>query len=433
MQYLEKYFSLKNAGTTVRTEVLAGFTTFMTMSYIIFVHPSILQNAGMPFGSVLTTTCLISAMATLLMAFLANYPIALAPGMGVNAFFTFTVVLAMKVPWQVALAAVFIEGILFAVLTLTNFREAILNAIPQSLKIAISCGIGLFIIFIGLQTSGIIVKDAATMVKLGDFKNSFVPLLSFFGFLLMVVLTYYRVVGAMLIGILTVTFLAVLVGVAKMPQGIVSMPPSVEPIFFQFDFSQIWTTGFWLIVMTLFFVDFFNSLGTVIGVAIRGNLLDKDGNLPRAKYALLTDALGTTFGSVLGTSTVSSYVESASGVEQGGRTGLVSVVVAVLFLLAMFFSPIISIVPACATAPALILTGIYMFKGFKELDTEDWTEFVPAVLTVLFMPFSYSISVGIEVGVVSYVLLKFFCGKKKSLSMPMIFLAGMFILVRAFL
>ena len=423
---LENRFHLKEAGTDVRTEVLAGITTFMTMAYIIFVNPGILQNAGMPFGALMTATCLASALATFLMAFMANYPIALAPGMGLNAFFAFGVVLGMGISWQVALAAIFIEGILFILLTLTKVRESIVNGIPKSLKIGISTGIGLFIAFIGLQSAGVIVKNDAVLVGLGNLKSVEV-LLAFAGFFIMVTLEVRRVKGAILWGILAVTGLAIALGVAKMPDGVVSMPPSVMPIFGKMDFSGLANPNFWIVMFSFFFVDFFDTVGTLVGVTNRAGMLDSEGRLPNARQALMADAIGTTAGAVLGTSTVTSYVESASGVEQGGRTGLTALVTGVLFLLALFFSPIVSIVPACATAPALVLVGVFMMASLKDLDFSDWTDFVPASVAIFVMPFSYSIAHGIEFGIISFVVLKVLGGKAKDVSPIMLVLAALFV------
>ncbi|WP_352426307.1 NCS2 family permease [Aminomonas paucivorans] len=432
MEWLEKRFHLRERGTDVRTEALAGATTFMTMAYIIFVNPGILSKAGMPFGPVMVATCLASALASLLMAFLANYPIALAPGMGLNAFFAFTVVLGMGVSWQVALAAVFLEGILFILLTLTRLREAVVNTIPLSLKLGISGGIGLFIAFIGLQGAGIIVKNDAVLVGLTSFRGNLPAVLALCGLLLMVTLEHYRVRGGILLGILAVTLAAIPLGVAKMPQGVFSLPPSLGPVFLKMDFSQIATSGFWVILFTFFFVDFFDTVGTLVGVASRGGLLDERGRLPQAREALMADAVGTVAGAALGTSTVTSYVESASGVEQGGRTGLTALVVAGLFLLAMFLNPLVSAVPSCATAPALILVGVYMMTGIKGMEMEDWTETVPAMLAFFMMPFAYSIAVGIEAGIVSFVALKLLAGRGKELNGVLVGLAVLFVAARVF-
>ena len=423
---LENRFHLKEAGTDVRTEILAGITTFMTMAYIIFVNPGILQNAGMPFGALMTATCLASALATFLMAFMANYPIALAPGMGLNAFFAFGVVIGMGISWQVALAAIFIEGILFILLTLTKVRETIVNGFPKSLKIGISTGIGLFIAFIGLQSAGVIVKNDAVLVGLGSLKKTEV-LLAVGGFFVMVVLEARRVKGSILWGILAVTLAAVALGVAKMPDGIVSTPPSVMPIFGKMDFSGLANPNFWIVMFSFFFVDFFDTVGTLVGVTNRAGMLDSEGRLPKAREALLADAIGTVAGAVLGTSTVTSYVESASGVEQGGRTGLTAFVTAVLFLLALFFSPVVAIVPACATAPALVLVGIFMMASLKDLDFSDWTNFVPACVALFTMPFAYSIAHGIEFGIISFTVLKILSGKMKEVSPIMFVLTIIFI------
>lgn len=433
MSWFEKQFKLKEHNTDVRTEILAGITTFMTMAYIIFVNPGILSATGMPFGAVLVATCIGAAFATVLMAFMANYPFALAPGMGLNAFFAFTVVLGMGISWQVALAAIFVEGIIFILLTLTKVREEVVNSIPVALKLGISAGIGLFIAFIGLQSAGIIVNNDAVLVGLTSFRANPAALLALIGLLIMVALEIKKVRGGILIGIIAVTILGIPFGITQMPEGIVSAPPSLAPIFFKMDFSALKSLNFWIIVFTFFFVDFFDTVGTLVGVSCRANMCDKDGKLPKATQALMADALGTTAGAVLGTSTVTTYVESASGVEQGGRTGLTALTVAVLFFLAMFLNPLISIVPACATAPALIMVGGYMMMSFKDMKFDDWTEFFPALLAFFMMPFAYSIAAGIEFGVVSYVALKLVSGKHKDLHWIMYVLAALFILNRAFL
>ena len=431
--WFERQFKLAENGTSVRTELLAGLTTFMTMAYIIFVNPGILSATGMPFGPLLVATCLGSAFATLLMAFLANYPFALAPGMGLNAFFAFAVVIGMKLPWQVALAAVFIEGAIFIVLTLTKVREGVVNSMPKSLKIGISAGIGLFITFIGLQSATIIVNNDAVLLGLTPLRANPPALLSLAGLILMVVLEARKVTGGILIGIIVITIVGIPLGITKMPEGVVSMPPSLSPIFCKMDFSLIAKPEFWVVVFTFFFVDFFDTVGTLIGVSNRVNMLDENGRLPRASQALMSDAVGTVAGAVLGTSTVTTFVESASGVEQGGRTGLTALTVVVLFLLAAFFSPLISIVPACATAPALIMVGGYMMMGFKDLNYGDWTEFFPAIIAFFMMPFSYSIATGIEFGIVSYVLLKLLTGRGKELNCLMYVLVVLFVLNWAFL
>lgn len=385
--WLENRFQIRAAGSDVKTEILAGVTTFMTMAYIIFVNPGILSQTGMPVGPLMVATCLSSALATFCMAFLANYPIALAPGMGLNAFFAFGVVLGMGISWQVALAAIFVEGVLFILLTMTRLRESVVNGIPTSLKIGISTGIGLFIAFIGLQSAGIIVKNDAVLVGLGNLKS--VPvLLACLGFFLMVALEVRKVRGSILWGILAVSAASMALGVTKAPEALVSLPPSLGPIFLQMDFSGLANPNFWIVMFSFFFVDFFDTVGTLVGVTNRAGMLDAQGRLPRAREALLADAIGTTVGAVLGTSTVTSYIESASGVEQGGRTGLAAFVTAVLFLGALFFSPLVSVVPAFATAPALVLVGIFMMMSLKDLDFGDWTDTVPACLAIFVMPFS---------------------------------------------
>ena len=431
--WFEKQFKLSEHGTDVRTEILAGITTFMTMAYIIFVNPGILSTTGMPFGSLLVATCLGASLATFLMAFLANYPFALAPGMGLNAFFAFTVELGMKIPWQVALAAIFIEGVIFILLTCTKVREEVVNSIPKTLKIGVSAGIGIFITFIGLQSAGLVVANPAVLVGLSPLRSNAGGLLALAGLLLMVTLETRRVTGGILIGIVAVTLAGIPLGITKMPAGIVSMPPSLSPIFMKMDFSMIAQPTFWVIVLTFFFVDFFDTVGTLVGVASRADMLDKDGRLPKASQALMSDAIGTTAGAVLGTSTVTTFVESASGVEQGGRTGLTALTVGILFLLATFFSPLISIVPACATAPALIMVGGYMMMGFKDMDFSDWTEFFPAIIAFFMMPFAYSIAAGIEFGIVSYVALKLLMGRGKEVNWLLYVLAVLFILNRALL
>ena len=429
--WFEKQFKLSEHGTDVRTEILAGITTFMTMAYIIFVNPGILSTTGMPFGSLLVATCLGASLATFLMAFLANYPFALAPGMGLNAFFAFTVVLGMKIPWQVALAAIFIEGVIFILLTCTKVREEVVNSIPKTLKIGVSAGIGIFITFIGLQSAGLVVANPAVLVGLSPLRSNAGGLLALAGLLLMVTLETRRVTGGILIGIVAVTLAGIPLGITKMPAGIVSMPPSLSPIFMKMDFSMIAQPTFWVIVLTFFFVDFFDTVGTLVGVASRADMLDKDGRLPKASQALMSDAIGTTAGAVLGTSTVTTFVESASGVEQGGRTGLTALTVGILFLLATFFSPLIAIVPACATAPALIMVGGYMVMGFKDMDFSDWTEFFPAIIAFFMMRFAYSIAAGIEFGIVSYVALKLLMGRGKEVNWLLYVLAVLFIINRA--
>ncbi|MBQ3645232.1 MAG: NCS2 family permease [Synergistaceae bacterium] len=402
------------------------------MSYIIFVNPNILSSTGMDFNALVVVTCLASALGTFLMAIFANYPIALAPGMGLNAFFAFGVVLNMKingapVTWQMALAAVFIEGAIFAVLTLTSIREAIMNSIPKSLKIGISAGIGLFIAFIGLQGAGIIVNNDATLLGLGSIRNNIPMMMSIAGFIIMAVLTALNVKGALLIGILVITAAAAGLGFVEVPETFVSEPPSIMPLVGKLDFSLIKEPQFWVVVFTFFFVDFFDTLGTLVGVCNRSGLLDENGNLPRAKGALMADAVATMAGAAMGTSTVTSYVESSSGVAQGGRTGLTAIVTALLFVGAIFFTPVVKMVPGYATAPALIIVGIYMMMSLRDINYDDWTELIPSLMGFFMMPLAYSIAVGIEFAIVSYVLIKVFTGKFKDISFLMVALSVLFI------
>ena len=425
-------FKIRETGSSVTTEILAGITTFVTMSYIIFVNPNILSQTGMDFNALVVVTCLASALGTFMMALFANYPVALAPGMGLNAFFAFGVVLTMKingapVTWQMALAAIFIEGAIFAVLTLTSIREAVMNSIPKSLKIGISAGIGLFIAFIGLQSAGIVVNNDATLLGLGSIKNSVPMMLSLAGLFIMSVLTALNVKGALLIGIIVITAAAGALGLVEIPETFVSKPPSIMPLFGQLDFSLIKSPEFWGIVFTFFFVDFFDTLGTLVGVCNRSGLLDEKGNLPRAKGALMADALATMAGALMGTSTVTSYVESTSGVAQGGRTGLTAIVTALLFVGAIFFTPIVGMVPAYATAPALILVGIYMMMSLRDLNYDDMSELIPSLIGFFMMPLAYSIAVGIEFAIVSYVVIKILTGKFKDISFLMIALSVLFI------
>ncbi|MGI6108368.1 MAG: NCS2 family permease [Eubacteriaceae bacterium] len=434
---MNKTFKLEQNHTNVRTEILAGVTTFLTMAYIIFVNPNILSQTGMDFGAVTTATCLSAALATFCMAFMANYPFALAPGMGLNAFFTYSVCLVMGVPWHIALTAVFVEGIIFIILTLTSIREAVANCIPKTLKIGISAGIGLFITFIGLQNGGVIINNDSTLLGLTSFNvlnatgetytNLMSAILTIIGLILIIVLEIRHIKGGILIGIAAVTILGIPFGITQMPTGIVSLPPSIAPVFCKLDFSALANPEFWIIVFTFFFVDFFDTIGTLVGVASRADMLDEKGQVPNISPALMADAIGTTAGAVLGTSTVTTFVESASGVEQGGRTGLTAFTTACLFLLALFFSPLIAIVPSCATAPALIMVGGYMMMNFKEMDFSDWTEFFPALIAFFMMGFSYSIATGIEFGIISYVLIKIFVGKAKDINWILYILAAVFL------
>lgn len=417
---MEKLFKLSEHKTNVRTEALAGVTTFLTMAYILIVNPLILSDAGMDFGAVFTATALSAAIATLVMAFLANLPFALAPGMGLNAFFAYAVVISMGYSWQQALAAVFIEGIIFIALTAFNIREAIVDSIPLNIKKAISVGIGLFIAFIGLQNSGIIV-GGATLVELGDITHG-TALVAILGIVITSILLAYKVRGALLVGIVLTTLVGIPFGVTTWAGGS-WLPPSLKPTFMQFSFKDIFTVDMIIIVFTFLFVDIFDTVGTLIGCATKAKILNPDGSIPRVKEAFFADAIGTTVGAMLGTSTVTTYVESSAGVVEGGKTGLTSLVVAILFLISLFLSPLFISVPGAATAPALVLVGLFMIGPVKEIEFEEPTEAIPAFLTILFMVTSYSISNGIMYGVLSWVLIKLFSGRYKEITIPTIVVA----------
>ena len=406
---LSSYFKLRENGTTVRTEILAGITTFLTMAYITFVNPAILSDAGMDFGAVFVATCLAAAIGTLIMGLYANYPIALAPGMGLNAFFTYGVVLGMGHSWQVALGAVFISGILFIILSVLPVREWIINAIPRGLKMAISAGIGLFLAIIALKNAGVVVDHPATLITLGD-PTSWPVILAFLGFFAIVALDHRKVPGAVIIGILAVTVVGVVLGVSEW-KGLTSLPPDPTPTFLQLDLGGALQLGLITIVFTFLFVDLFDTAGTLIGLAHRAGLLDAQGRLPRLGKALLADSTATAAGALIGTSTTTSYIESAAGINAGGRTGLTAVTVAVLFLLALFFSPLAQTVPPYATAPALLFVACLMTRGLAEIDWEDVTESAPAVVTAIAMPLTFSIANGMGIGFITYAAVKVMSGK----------------------
>ncbi len=428
---LEKFFNLSGNKTTVKTEVLAGITTFMTMAYILAVNPDILSATGMDKGAVFTATTLAALFATLVMALVAKLPFALAPGMGLNAFFAFTVVLGMGHSWQFALTAVFLEGLIFILLTAFNIREMIVNSIPTNMKHAISVGIGLFIAFIGLKNAGIIVSSEATFVTLGDltdFTGNGGAIVALITLVITGVMLALRIKGALLIGILLGTVIGFPFGVSHLPSSFDLTPPSISPIFMKFEWTQILTMDMLLVVFTFLFVDMFDTVGTLIGVSSKANMLDSEGRVPRVKQALMADAVGTTVGAMLGTSTVTTYVESAAGVTEGGRTGLTSLTVAGLFLVALFLSPIFLMIPGAATAPALILVGAMMMTPVKNIDFDDFTESIPVFLTIVMMPLAYSIAEGILFGVLSYVILKVLTGKFKDISIVTVVLAILFLL-----
>ncbi len=428
---LESWFKIAAHQTSVRTEVVAGVTTFLTMAYIIFVNPEILSAAGMPRDAVFVATCLAAALGSLIMGLYANYPIAMAPGMGINAYFAFVVVGTLGYSWQTALGAVFISGCLFILVSLFRVREWIVNAIPRSLKTAISAGIGLFLAMIGLKNAGIIVASPATLVTLGDL-HAPAPLLAIAGLLLIVALEARRITGGIIIGILAVTVASILIGSSEF-SGVFSMPPSILPTFMQLDIVGALELGLLSVVLTFFLVELFDATGTLISVAHRAGLLDAEGKLPRLKRALLADSTAIAAGAVLGTSSTTAYIESAAGTAVGGRTGLTAVVVALLFLAALFLAPLAGSVPAFATAPALIYVAILMTRGLAELEWDDLTEAAPAVLCALAMPLTFSIAHGIAFGFVSYAGIKLLAGRAREVPLAVWVIALVFVAKLAWL
>ncbi len=427
----EQLFGLGQHNTTVRREVLAGVTTFLTMAYIIFVNPQILSATGMDPGAVFVATCLAAAFGSAFMGLYANYPVALAPGMGLNAYFTYGVVLGMGFTWQVALGAVFLSGVIFFVISVTPVREWIVNAIPKSLKMAISAGIGLFLGIIGLQEAGIVVAHPATLVTLGDV-TTWKVILASLGFVIMAALDARKVPGAIIIAILLVTAAGVILGVSP-AGGIFSMPPSIAPTLLAMDLGGALNLGLAAIVFAFLFVDLFDNTGTLIGVAHRAGLLDKDGKLPRIGRALMVDSTAAMVCAALGTSTTTSYIESAAGVRAGGRTGLTAVVVAILFLAALFLSPLAGTIPAYATAPALVFVACLMTRGITEIDWEDVTEYAPAVVAAIVMPLTFSIANGIAFGFITYAAIKLVSGRWKEIHPAVAVLAILFIVKFAFI
>ncbi|TBU91585.1 NCS2 family permease [Phytopseudomonas dryadis] len=418
---LERLFQLKAHDTTVRTEILAGVTTFLTMAYILFVNPSILGETGMDKGAVFVATCLAAAFGSAVMGLIANYPIALAPGMGLNAFFTYTVVLGMGHTWQVALGAVFLSACLFFLLSIFKIREWIINSIPLELRSAIAAGIGLFLALIALQNAGIVAANPATMVGLGDL-GSPAALLAILGFFLIIAMEALRITGAVLISILVVTLLSILLGVSEFG-GLVSLPPSLAPTFLQLDIAGALDVGLISVIFAFLFVDLFDNSGTLIAVAKKAGLMRKDGHLPKMGRALIADSTAALGGSLLGTSTTTSYIESAAGVSAGGRTGLTAIVVAVLFLFALFFAPLAGSVPAFATAPALLFVAVLMASGMAEIDWSDITIAAPVVVTALAMPLTYSIATGIAFGFITWVAAKSLAGRWRELNGMLVALA----------
>lgn len=414
--------------TSVRTELVAGLTTFLTMSYILAVNPDILSQAGMSKEAVFTATALSAAVGTFLMAVLAKLPIALAPAMGVNAFFAFTLVQGMGLPWQAALAAVFIEGIIFILITLFNIREAIVKTIPLSLRYAISAGIGMFISFIGLKNAGIIVPNQTTYVMLGEFNP--ISILAIVSIMLSGILMKLKVKGALFYSIVLCTLVGIPLGVTQIPENFipVSMPHSLEPTFMQFDFAHLLSIDMAIVVFVLIFMDLFDTLGTLIGVTAKGGLMDKDGNIPNMKQALMADAVATTAGAMFGTSTVGAFVESAAGISEGGRTGLTAITVAILFIASLFFAPFFLLIPSAATTGALFIVGVLMIGNVHKIDLEDIADALPAFVTMLMMVLTYSIADGIILGMLSYVVIRVFTGRYKEISVTMYILAILFVL-----
>ena len=424
---LKKLFGFDPGKTTVRTEIVAGITTFLTMSYILAVNPAMFGELdGMPIGSVFTSTALAAITGCLAMAFIGKLPFGLAPGMGLNAFFVYSVCMGMGYSWQFALTAVLIEGFIFIVLTLTNVREAIVDAIPVSLRNAIGAGIGLFIAFIGLKSAGVVVADGATLVTLGDITSGS-AFLAFIGLIITGFLYARNVPGAILLGIIITMLIGIPLGVTEF-KGVVSIPESIGPIFCKFEFDKIFSVDMLVVVFTFFFIDMFDTVGTLVGVCTRAKMIDEKGNIPRVKQAFMADSIATTFGAILGTSTTTTYVESAAGVAQGGRSGLTALVVGGCFVIALFFSPLFLSIPAAATAPALIIVGLLMMEQAKNIPFDDFSESIPAFVCMIMMPLTYSISNGILIGMITYVLMNMICGKFKKLSPAIYILAVLFIL-----
>ena len=427
---IEKYFLLESNRTTIRREVVAGITTFLAMAYITVVNPAILSDAGMDFGAVFVATCLAAATGSLIMGLYANYPIAQAPGMGQNAFFAYGIVLGMGHSWEVALGAVFISGLLFILLSVLPIREWLINSIPNSLKLSMSAGIGLFLAIIALTGNGVVVENSATVISFGDLTSSS-SLLLMLGFVIIAALSARKVMGAVVIGMLLITVIAWVTGVAEF-KGFISTPPSPGALF-ELDIAAALELSMVTVILTLLLIDVFDTAGTLVGVATRANMLDQNGHLPRLKKALLADSTATTAGALFGTSSTTSFIESAAGVEAGGRTGLSAVVVAVLFLLCLFISPLAQSIPSAATGAALLFVACSMARSFGDLDWDDITESVPAIIGAISMPLSYSIADGIGVGFISYAAIKTLSGRYKECPLAVFLIAGVFALKFAFL
>ncbi len=423
---LKKLFGFDPKVTTIRTEVMAGLTTFLTMAYILAVNPAVLGETGMDKGALFTTAALISAIATMLMAVIGKLPFALAPGMGLNAFFAYTVCLGMGYSWQFALTAVFIEGLIFILLTVSNLREMIVYSLSKPIQNAISVGIGMFIAFVGLQNAGIIDGSDATLVTLGDITQGS-PLLGIIGLIITSVLLVMRVKGALLIGIVITTLIGIPMDVTVW-NGIVSTPPSIEPIFCKFEWQNIFTWDMVVVIFTMLFIDLFDTIGTILGVCTKANMITPDGRIPRLKQAFLVDSIATTLGAMMGTSTITTFAESATGVSEGGRSGLTAAVTAICFAFALFFAPLFLSIPSAATAPVLILVGVMMMGSVTKIDFENYADAIPAFVCMIFMPLTYSISEGIVFGHLSYVLINLISGNHKRVSVGMIVLALIFML-----
>lgn len=426
---LDNYFEITKNGSNTKTEIVAGLTTFMAMAYILIINPSILSAAGMDQGAVFTATALATVVSTLLTGIYAKLPFAQAPGMGLNAFFAYTIVLQMGYSYQFALTAVFLEGIIFILLTLFNVREAIVDSIPDCIKKAISVGIGLLIALLGLQGAGVIVhpKDGGTILALGNLTSG-PGLLAIIGLVITAILLARNVKGALFFGMLITAVVGIPLGLTPIPKAVVSMPPSIRSVLFNFDWSNIFSLDMVIILFTLLFMDLFDTIGTLVGVATKAKMLDETGRVPNIKKALLSDAIGTTFGGCVGTSTVSTFVESAAGVAEGGRTGLTAVVTAIMFALALFFSPVFASITSAVTAATLILVGLFMIEPIREINLQDYTESIPAFLTIIMMPFTGSISDGIMFGIISYIILKIFTGKIKEISVTTVIIGVIFLL-----
>lgn len=428
---LKKLFGFDPAKTTIRTEILAGITTFLTMSYILAINPAMFSELDMPAGAVFTSTALAAIIGTFVMAVWAKLPFGLAPGIGLNAFFVYTVCMGMGYSWQFALTAILIEGIIFILLTVTNLREAIVNAIPLSMRNAIGAGIGLFIAFIGLQNAGVIVDNGSTLVELGDITSGS-ALLALIGLLITGFLYIKNVRGAMLIGILVTTLIGIPMGVTEF-KGVLSSPAPIGDIFCKFEWEHVFTLDMVVVVFTFLFIDMFDTVGTLVGVCTKAGLVNEDGTVKKIKEAFMADAIATTAGAFLGTSTTTTYVESASGVAQGGRTGLTAFTIACCFAIALFFSPLFLSIPAAAIAPVLIMVGLMMLEPITRIPFDDFTESLPAFICIIMMPLSYSISNGILIGMIAYVLTNLICGKFKKLTPTMYILAALFILKYIFI